>query len=61
MDARILAVCDAFDSMISEKSYQAALPIEKAVSELRRGAETQFDPRIVEAFVGLVEQGEISE
>ena len=35
--------------------------IEKAISELRRGAETQFDPRIVEAFVGLVEQGEISE
>jgi putative nucleotidyltransferase with HDIG domain len=61
LDARILAVCDAFDSMTSDKSYKAAMPIEKAIGELRRSAGTQFDPRIVETFVGLVEQGEISE
>jgi HD-GYP domain-containing protein (c-di-GMP phosphodiesterase class II) len=61
LESRIIAVCDAFDSMISTTSYQSAVSIEEAVVEIRRGAGSQFDPRIVETFLSLVEQGHISE
>jgi HD-GYP domain-containing protein (c-di-GMP phosphodiesterase class II) len=47
--------------MVSTTSYQDAVSVEEAVGEIRRGAGTQFDPRIAEAFLRLVEQGDISE
>jgi hypothetical protein len=49
--ARIIAVADAFDSMTSTRSYREAKSITDAVSELRRGMDTQFDPLIVDAFI----------
>jgi hypothetical protein len=49
--ARVIAVADAFDSMTSTRSYREAKSIEQAVIELRKGAGTQFDPLIVEAFI----------
>ncbi len=56
--ARVIAVADAFDSMTSTRSYRAAKPIDLAVGELRRGAGTQFDPLMVEAFIAaLGEEG----
>jgi HD-GYP domain-containing protein (c-di-GMP phosphodiesterase class II) len=48
--ARIIAVCDAFDAMISERPYAQAKTVDEALAELRRCAGTQFDPEIVEAF-----------
>lgn len=48
--ARIIGVADAFDAMTSTRSYRAARSVEEAVAELRRGAGTQFDPVLVEAF-----------
>jgi HD-GYP domain-containing protein (c-di-GMP phosphodiesterase class II) len=56
--ARVIAVADAFDSMTSTRSYRAAKPIDLAVGELRKGAGTQFDPLLVEAFIAaLTEEG----
>jgi len=49
--ARIIAVADAFDSMTSTRSYRQATSIPAAIEELRRGAGTQFDPKIVDAFI----------
>jgi two-component system, cell cycle response regulator len=49
--ARIIAVCDAFDAMTSERPYAEAMSPSDAITELRRGAATQFDPAVVEAFV----------
>jgi HD domain len=49
--ARAIAVADAFDSMTSTRSYREAKTIDLAISELRRGAGTQFDPLLVEAFI----------
>ena len=49
--ARIIAVADAFDSMTSTRSYRRARRISEAVAELRKGAGSQFDPKIVDAFV----------
>ncbi len=55
--SRIIAVCDAYDAMISERPYRAARTPEDAVVELRRCAGTQFDPKIVDAFCEVIEEG----
>jgi hypothetical protein len=52
--ARIIAVADAFDSMTSTRSYREAKTVPEAVAELRRGANTQFDPLIVDAFIAAL-------
>jgi HD superfamily phosphohydrolase YqeK len=52
--ARIIAVADAFDSMTSTRSYRQATSIPAAIEELRRGAGTQFDPKIVDAFIAAL-------
>jgi len=49
--ARIIAVADAFDSMTSTRSYRQPRRIDAAVDELRKGAGTQFDPLLVDAFI----------
>jgi two-component system, cell cycle response regulator len=49
--SRIVFVCDSFDAMISERPYAKAKTEAEALEELRRCAGTQFDPRVVEAFV----------
>lgn len=49
--ARILCVADAFDAMTADRPYRPALGREFAVSELRRGSGTQFDPTLVDAFL----------
>jgi diguanylate cyclase (GGDEF)-like protein len=50
LGARIIAVCDAFDAMISDRPYSRQRTIEEALAELRRCAGTQFDPAIVPVF-----------
>jgi two-component system cell cycle response regulator len=53
LGARIIAVCDAFDAMTSERAYASALTIEEGLRELFRCAGTQFDPEVVEAFYAV--------
>jgi len=48
--ARVVAVCDAFQAMTTDRPYRAGIPPEQALAELRRAAGTQFDPRVVDAF-----------
>ncbi|HUZ55232.1 MAG TPA: HD-GYP domain-containing protein [Streptosporangiaceae bacterium] len=54
--ARIIAVADAFDSMTSTRAYRKATRISEAIDELRRGAGTQFDPKIVDAFIAALDR-----
>jgi diguanylate cyclase (GGDEF)-like protein/putative nucleotidyltransferase with HDIG domain len=54
--ARIIAVCDAYDAMVSTRSYRAALRGEDALAELRRCAGVQFDAGVVERFVAAVRE-----
>jgi response regulator RpfG family c-di-GMP phosphodiesterase len=49
--ARLVSVVDAFDAMTSGRTYRAALPVDKALSELNANIGTQFDPDVVAAFV----------
>jgi diguanylate cyclase (GGDEF)-like protein len=58
LGARIIAVCDAFDAMISDRPYRPAMSEDEAVAELRRCAGTQFDPRVVRAFVAVLARSE---
>ncbi|MCJ7670286.1 MAG: response regulator [Dehalococcoidia bacterium] len=54
LGARILAVADAFDAMISDRPYRSAMSITEIVEEIKRCAGTQFDPIIVAAFLNTV-------
>jgi diguanylate cyclase (GGDEF)-like protein len=51
LEARVVAVCDAFDAMVSDRPYRSAMTRAAALSELRDGAGSQFDPQVVHAFV----------
>ena len=50
LGARIVAVCDAYDAMVSQRPYAAPRSPLSAMRELRRCAGTQFDPAVVDAF-----------
>lgn len=56
--ARIVSVADAFDAMTSKRTYRTNLTLEEAVEELKRGKGTQFDPELVDAFIGVIETTE---
>jgi HD-GYP domain-containing protein (c-di-GMP phosphodiesterase class II) len=49
--SRIVLVCDAYDAMTSERPYREAMSHAAAATELRAGAGTQFDPRVVDALL----------
>ena len=49
--AMIIATCDAYHAMTSDRSYRQAMPKDAAIRELYAGAGTQFDPVVVEALV----------
>jgi HD-GYP domain-containing protein (c-di-GMP phosphodiesterase class II) len=53
IEARILAVCDAFDAMTSNRPYRMTLNQADACKELEKGAGTQFDPQIVKQSIPL--------
>jgi HD-GYP domain-containing protein (c-di-GMP phosphodiesterase class II) len=54
--ARIVACCDAYNAMTTDRSYRKAMPLAEAVAELRGGSGTQFDPAVVDALIAAVEQ-----
>lgn len=59
LGARILAVANAFEAMICDRPYRQALSVSKAAQEIGSHAGTQFDPKVVEAFLGLERSGEL--
>ena len=56
---RMLCIADAFDAMISQRSYKQAIPVSQALQILRQESGRQFDPALVPIFVRLVESGAI--
>ena len=57
LPSRIVAVCDAFDAMVSGRHYREPVALADAVAEIRRCAGTQFDASVVEAFGAVVADG----
>ncbi len=53
--ARLLAVADTFDAMTSDRPYRKGMSWEIALSEIGRSAGTQFEPRLSEAFISLMQ------
>ncbi len=54
LGARVVAVCDAFDAMTTERPYRDSVSESDAIEELRRCAGTQFDPNVVSAFCNVL-------
>jgi len=58
LEARILSVADSYEAMIADRPYRAGMDPADARAELERCAGTQFDPRVVSAFLQALEAGE---
>jgi diguanylate cyclase (GGDEF)-like protein len=56
LGARIVAVCDAFDAMLSHRPWRPAMGTEAALAELREGAGSQFDAAVVDAFDAVIDE-----
>ena len=56
LSARVMAVADVFDALVSKRSYKEPFTFEKAMDIIREGAGTQFDPQIVEIFMENAEE-----
>ena len=54
VEARIVCVCDAFSAMTTDRAYRPARSHAEAIAELRACTGTQFDARVVDAFVAVV-------
>jgi len=54
LEARILAVADAYQAMISDRPYRKRLPVEEAIIELEKDTGTQFDPEVIKAFFSII-------
>ena len=52
--SRLIAVCDAYDAMTQDREYRSRLDSAEAIAELLRCSETQFDPEMLAAFLGVL-------
>lgn len=53
IEARICSVCDVYDALLSKRPYKESWKLSDTLAEIRRNAGSQFDPRVVEAFLEL--------
>jgi putative nucleotidyltransferase with HDIG domain len=59
IEARVLAIADAFDAMTSDRPYRPALTREEALAEVERCSGTQFDPQIARVFLEVFDDVEL--
>ena len=53
---RVIAVCDAWDAMTTDRPYRRAMERSEALAELERCSGTQFDPEVVKVFLAVLAQ-----
>ena len=56
LSARVMAVADVFDALVSRRSYKEPFPFEKAMDIIREGAGTQFDPEVAQIFIDSADE-----
>jgi HD-GYP domain-containing protein (c-di-GMP phosphodiesterase class II) len=56
LSARIMAVADVFDALVSTRSYKKPFPFEKAMDIIREGAGSHFDPLVAQAFLNAEDE-----
>lgn len=56
LSARIMAVADVFDALVSKRSYKDGMPIEKALDIIRNEAGSHFDPQVAQAFLNAEDE-----
>ncbi|UCF98395.1 MAG: HD-GYP domain-containing protein [Spirochaetaceae bacterium] len=59
--SRIIAVADVFDAVTNDRPQRKRMSFDEAVKLIKKGSGTQFDPKVVKAFLKLVESGELKE
>lgn len=59
MLARVLTVADSFEAMVADRPYRRGRSQQEAMLELRRCSGTQFDPKVVDAFVDILESSDM--
>lgn len=59
LDARIIALCDSWDTMTSDASYKPAVSRDEALAEITAFSGTQFDPELVATLRALLERGDL--
>lgn len=52
--SRIISICDAFDAMVTRRTYKERMEIEKAIEEINNQRGRHFDPKIADAFISLL-------
>jgi HD-GYP domain-containing protein (c-di-GMP phosphodiesterase class II) len=55
LEARIMAIADAYDTMTSDRAYRRAMSQEEAIAELQRGRGSQWDSGLIDRFIELVQ------
>ncbi len=56
LSARIMAIADVFDALVSKRCYKSPMPVEEAFAEMEKSSGTHFDPQLVKIFLGLKEE-----
>ena len=59
LNARIIGIADAFDAMTANRIYRKAMNIEDVKEEIKNCAGTQFDPKLAEILLKLIESGKV--
>ena len=59
INARIIGIADTFDAMTANRVYRKQLDMDYVLQELKNGRGTQFDPKLVDVMLGLIECGKI--
>ena len=59
LGARIMAVVSAFEAMVAKRPYRVAKDISQAIEEIKSNSGTQFDPRVVDAFLKVLRRKDI--
>ena len=54
--SRIVAIADAFDSMIHDRPYRKAMTVKEAANQLKKAAGNQFDPELTIKFLEIIEE-----